>query len=52
MLTWLLLFLCLDESVKRDLFIKKFHDYQRKAEMYYVYHSIQRFTVCWHVTMN
>jgi len=37
---------CLDESGKSNTFIKKFHDYQRKAEMYYVYHSIQRFTVC------
>ena len=34
-----------DECGKHDVFIKKFYDYQRKAEMYYVYHSIQRFTV-------
>ena len=25
--------------------LQKFHDFQRKAEMYYVYHSIQRYTV-------
>jgi len=38
--------LCSDETGKSQSFINKFHDYQRKAEMYYVYHSIQRFTVC------
>jgi len=36
---------CAEASDKHDVFVKKFHDYQRKAEMYYVYHSIQRFTV-------
>jgi len=38
-----------DMAEKRDAFIKKFHDYQRKAEMYYVYHWIQRFTVRYHI---
>ena len=30
---------------KRKEMLDKFHDFQRKAEMYYVYHSIQRYTV-------
>ena len=25
--------------------LKKFRDFQQKAEMYYVYHAIQRYTV-------
>lgn len=30
---------------KQQDLLKKFHDYQRKAEVYYVYHVIQRYTV-------
>lgn len=25
--------------------LEKFHNYQKKAEIYYIYHSIQRYTV-------
>ena len=30
---------------KEEEMLRKFYDYQRKAELYYVYHSIQRYTV-------
>ncbi|KAI0240368.1 intraflagellar transport 122 [Lamellibrachia satsuma] len=44
---WKLSCQCLDiageEEDKRAEMLKKFSDFQRKAEMYYVYHSIQRF---------
>ena len=33
------------EPEKSKQMLTKFHDFQRKAEMYYVYHSIQRYTV-------
>ncbi|CAH1783917.1 unnamed protein product [Owenia fusiformis] len=45
---WKLSMQCLDiardDTEKRDEMLYKFQDYQRKAEMYYVYHSIQRYT--------
>ncbi len=34
-----------ENSEKAEEMLKKFSDFQRKAEMYYVYHSIQRYTV-------
>ena len=40
------LFLLAENKEKEDEMLQKFHDFQRKAEMYYVYHSIQRYTVC------
>ena len=39
------LFLLAENKEKEDEMLQKFHDFQRKAEMYYVYHSIQRYTV-------
>ena len=30
---------------KRTDMLQKYQDFQQKAEMYYVYHSIQRYTV-------
>ncbi|ELU12491.1 hypothetical protein CAPTEDRAFT_164190 [Capitella teleta] len=45
---WKLSMQCLDiasdEPEKEKQMLSKFHDFQRKAEMYYVYHSIQRYT--------
>ncbi|XP_013396252.1 intraflagellar transport protein 122 homolog isoform X2 [Lingula anatina] len=45
---WKLSMQCLDiageEPEKRGEMLQKFHDFQRKADMYYVYHSIQRYT--------
>ncbi len=38
-------FLSTENSEKAQEMLQKFHDFQRKAEMYYVYHSIQRYTV-------
>ena len=35
-----------ENKEKEDEMLQKFQDFQRKAEMYYVYHSIQRYTVC------
>lgn len=40
-----LFFSASDEPEKEKQMLSKFHDFQRKAEMYYVYHSIQRYTV-------
>ena len=34
-----------EKEEKREEMLLKFHDFQRKAEMYYIYHSIQRYTV-------
>ena len=34
-----------DEPDKIEEMLPKFYDYQRKADMYYAYHSIQRYTV-------
>ena len=39
-----LIFISEDEKKKTDM-LKKFSDFQRKADMYFVYHSIQRFMV-------
>ena len=39
------MFLLAENKEKEDEMLLKFHDFQRKAEMYYVYHSIQRYTV-------
>ncbi|XP_071171203.1 intraflagellar transport protein 122 homolog isoform X2 [Mytilus galloprovincialis] len=33
-----------DEPDKREEMLEKFHDYQRRADMYFAYHSIQRYT--------
>lgn len=45
---WKLSIQCLDiareEPDKREEMLEKFHDYQRRADMYYAYHSIQRYT--------
>ncbi|KAK3103245.1 hypothetical protein FSP39_017787 [Pinctada imbricata] len=45
---WKLSMQCLDiakdEPEKRDEMLAKFQDFQRKADMYYAYHSIQRYT--------
>ena len=41
-----------EDETKRDEMLKKFRDYQRKAEMYYVYHSIQRYTVSYTILLN
>ncbi|KAL4226474.1 hypothetical protein ACF0H5_014457 [Mactra antiquata] len=45
---WKLSIQCLDiardEPDKMDEMLPKFYDYQRKADMYYAYHSIQRYT--------
>lgn len=35
----------IDEPDKREEMLEKFHDYQRRADMYFAYHSIQRYTV-------
>jgi len=35
-----------DEPDKIEEMLPKFYDFQRKADMYYAYHSIQRYTVC------
>ena len=37
--------LFLEDSNKETEMLKKFRDFQQKAEMYYVYHAIQRYTV-------
>ena len=46
---WKLSMQCLELATekpeKKAEMLEKFHDYQRRAEMYYVYHSIQRYTV-------
>lgn len=34
-----------DDAEKREDMLQKFHDFQRKADMYYAYHSIHRYTV-------
>jgi len=34
--------------MKQRDFLRKFRDYQKKAEIYYVYHVIQRYTVSAH----
>ena len=34
-----------EDSEKREEMLAKFQDFQRKADMYYAYHSIQRYTV-------
>jgi hypothetical protein len=34
-----------EDSDKREEMLAKFQDFQRKADMYYAYHSIQRYTV-------
>ena len=36
------------DPTKQHDHLRKFEDYQRKAEMYYVYHVIQRYTVSPH----
>ncbi|XP_078340377.1 intraflagellar transport protein 122 homolog isoform X7 [Crassostrea virginica] len=45
---WKLSMQCLDiareDSEKREEMLAKFQDFQRKADMYYAYHSIQRYT--------
>ncbi|XP_052090245.1 intraflagellar transport protein 122 homolog isoform X2 [Mytilus californianus] len=45
---WKLSIQCIDiareESDKREEMLEKFHDYQRRADMYFAYHSIQRYT--------
>ncbi|XP_061187801.1 intraflagellar transport protein 122 homolog isoform X4 [Saccostrea echinata] len=45
---WKLSMQCLDiareDSEKREEMFAKFQDFQRKADMYYAYHSIQRYT--------
>ena len=38
-------FLLADEPDKIEEMLPKFYDFQRKADMYYAYHSIQRYTV-------
>ena len=34
-----------DRTEQQDEMLKKFKKYQKLAEIYYVYHSIQRYTV-------
>ncbi|CAC5401558.1 IFT122 [Mytilus coruscus] len=45
---WKLSIQCIDiareEPDKREEMLEKFHDYQRRADMYFAYHSIQRYT--------
>ncbi|KAJ8301312.1 hypothetical protein KUTeg_021173 [Tegillarca granosa] len=45
---WKLSIQCLDiakdEPEKKEEMLQKFNDFQRKADMYYAYHSIQRYT--------
>ncbi|XP_022096034.1 intraflagellar transport protein 122 homolog isoform X1 [Acanthaster planci] len=45
---WMLSMQCLEiagaEDSKQEDMLAKFHEFQSKAEMYYVYHSIQRYT--------
>ena len=43
-----------DEPDKIEEMLPKFYDYQRKADMYYAYHSIQRYTVSlvWFILCN
>ncbi|XP_070558026.1 intraflagellar transport protein 122 homolog [Ptychodera flava] len=45
---WMLSMQCLEiagaSGENRDDMLQKFFDFQRKAEIYYVYHSIQRYT--------
>ena len=38
-----------EEPNKEKEMLEKFRDFQQKAEMYYVYHAIQRYTVCEYV---
>ena len=33
------------EEDKKEEMLEKFHNFQKKAEVYYIYHSIQRYTV-------
>lgn len=46
-LSWIIKFKFVfsDESDKMEEMLPKFYDFQRKADMYYAYHSIQRYTV-------
>ncbi len=34
-----------EDAEKKDEMLGKFQDFQKKAAMYYAYHSIQRYTV-------
>lgn len=34
-----------EDLEKREEMLAKFQDFQRKSDMYYAYHSIQRYTV-------
>nr|XP_053629468.1 intraflagellar transport protein 122 homolog [Cherax quadricarinatus] len=44
---WMLSMQCLDiaeeDEIEYEAMMNKFHDYQKKASMYYVYHTIQRY---------